>query len=333
MEFLKVLLPIFRIYQLCGFSPFSIPFDAKQPTQRGGQIKWQIYSGILIIYLIVLVIFNVASYQTFLDAKPSEMITYLNFGMIIGMRVLAVAVVVESALKSKQQQIFLQKLGNIVDILNQELGIGCDYKNMRLTAFIWITVWIVQNAIIMSAILVEVFGDYASNWERIKWILYTVPLIVSALKYYQITHYIDSLRFFFNIINVKLDKINANQNRLNIKDKVIKEPSEPIKKPSENEIFNEIVSLRRVYHILWECTTHLNYTFQWSLLLLIGASFIIIVVNYYRTLVWIIASNGTETEAIVIVTVFFWSVGHTFYFIKLSSTCYNVCDEVKFLSF
>lgn len=95
---------------------------------------------------------------------------------------------------------------------------------------------------------------------------------------------------------------------------------------TDGKIYDQIVSLRQIYHNLWENTGQFNNTFKWSLLLMIGTSFVTIVVNFYRTLVWLITPSEADIE--VIILFFVWSAGHTFYFIRLSSACNNVSQQV-----
>lgn len=326
-------MPIFRIYQLCGFAPFSIPFNMKSGPHKSGEQKWKVYNGLLLVYMMILVLFNIISYNMFLEEKPSEMLNYLTYIVVCGVRVLAVVTVIESTLKSNQQVIFLQQLSIVDEIVRKELHIEMNFRKMRRNAFISMVIFTTLNIIIFTLFLVEVFFDYENNWERVKWFFFTLPLFIPSVKYFQIILYIKTLTHYFRMINERLETMFASQNRLNVQSKslFVRKNSDLLKKSSNDAVYTEIVSLRRIYYTLWKSTAQLNTTFQWSLLLLIGSSFIIIVVNYYRTLVWVITpekKNTTET-----VTYFIWSMGHTFYFIRLSSVCYNVSQQVRTVKF
>lgn len=323
MEYIEILLPIFRIYQLCGFAPFPIPFGAQKGAQQPGSTFWKTYNGLLLVYMCVLVLINIISYESFLEGKTTEMLTYLSYIMICGIRALAAVTVVESTLKNDQHISFLQQLTEIGAIFRDELCTELNYKKVHRDAFIWITIWLIQNSILLTLILVEVFHDYENTWERIKWILFTIPLLFSSIKYYQIIQYIKLIGFYFHIINIKLELAHSVENRLHIGQKVA---TNNFFKPSNHVVYDEIVSLRRIYHNLWKCTAQLNLAFRWSLLLLTGASFIIIVVNYYRTMLWIMTPDKKVNEEML--TYFVLSVSHTFYFIKLSGVCYYVSQEV-----
>lgn len=323
MKYIEILFPIFRIYQLCGFAPFKIPLDVRKDVHQQVSYFWQIYNGLFLIYLGVLVFFNVVSYESFLEGKATEMLTYLSYIMICGMRVLAMITVIESTLKIKQQILLLYQLNNVGYFCCNELDAEVDYKKLRRNSYIWMTICCIQNTILMVLFMVEVFRDYGNIWDRIKWILYTFPLLVSSIKYFQISSYIKLIGLYFQIINMKLERIHSAENRLHVEQKM---KTKNTTKSMTDKVYDEIVSLRRIYHVLWKCTAQLNVTFRWSLLLLTGGSFIIIVVNYYRTLVWIITTNQNTNDDISMYT--FLSVCHTFYFVDLSGVCYYVSQEV-----
>lgn len=326
MKYIEVLIPIFRIFQLCGFAPFKIPLDTRANARRQISHFWQIYNGLFLIYLSVLVFFNIVSYESFLEGKVTEMLTYLSYVMICGMRVLAMITVIESTLKNKQHIQLLEHFDQIGDIFRDELDLELDYKCIRRNSFTWMSIWIVQNGILMLLISIEVFKDYEDAWERLKWIVYTYPLVISSIKYYQIAAYIKLMGHYFHMITMKLANAHSMENRLHIDQKTT---IKHFMKSSIEMVYDDIVSLRRIYHNLWICTAQLNMTFRWSLLALTGASFIIIVVNYYRALVWLITSNDNNHMDEEILSYIFLSASHTFYFINLSGVCMNVLQEVS----
>lgn len=326
MKFIKVLLPIFRVYQIFGFAPFPIPFDAEKGISRKDQRKWLIYNGILIIYLTVMVSYNIFAYQEFLcENKTEPMLSYLSFLIVTTVRGLAIVITIESIVNSKEQVKFWQRLNSIDRIFRDEIGVEQDYEKLRRTAFIWLAVWFVQITSVMAIVLVDIFGDDSESfWSKLMVILYALPLPVTAMRYYQIIQCIAYLSHRFQMINKRLETIYSGTNRLSTGEKQLKKK---ITNSTENKTYDEIVTLRRIYHILWENTAELNNTFKWSLLLMIGTSFVIIVVNFYRTLVWLITPTETDIEGIILY--FVWSSGHTFFFIRLASTCYNTLQEVR----
>lgn len=317
MKILLELLPIFRIYQFCAFSPFSVPFDA----QNRNKYKWNVYSWFLIILLSFLAVYNIVSYNLFIEFDNSEMITYLSFVMITMLRIVSVIIGIESFLNRKQQMLFLLRFEIIDQIFRKELSTGLDYKRIRKNTFIWMGIWIIHMVIVMSLVIAaDIIDDESDVWLKVLWIFCTFPLVLSSISYFQIIHYIRLLGFCFKLINNQLETYTKT-NKFRINNSINTFES------GENKVYDNIVSLRRIYHILWENTKLLNKTFQWSLLLLIGSSFFIIVVNYYRNVHWLMAPDSMNMYTYI--TYLIWSTGHVFFFIILSSACYNVSQETK----
>lgn len=317
MELQKELLPIFRIYQSSGFAPFTIPING----QNKGS-KWYISSGLLTIWLLALFVFDISSYKLYFENEKSMMISYLSFIIITLMRVVAFVIVLESFVERKQQINFLKQVDRIERLFTEELSVSFEYKKIRRNAYIWMTIFLLQLTILTSLILVDIVNvDDISIWMKMWYIFCTFPLFLPSTRYFQIIHYMQLLKFCFEMINMQLTEFQCQSNRLSMNVKR-KENSNKF----EGKIYDDIVTLRRIFHVLWECTEQINKMFQWSLLLLIGSSFFIIVVNYYRTLYWLLTPNPSKMDSVI--TYFIWSLIHTFHFISLSSICYNISQQV-----
>lgn len=325
MELFKSLLPVFRIYQCCGFLPFSMPFDVKMGIS--GQRKWYIHSGLLVCCFIATIIYNLVSFQKYMGGEQSQLLDYLSFIIITMIRIVAVVITTESLLNRTQQIQFLLQFYRISHHLREEFGTDLDYKKIRQNTYFWIGIWLVQMTMLLTLIIVELTAESFSIWETIMWIFCTFPIISSSVRYFQIIHYIQLIGFSLEIVKTQLDDIYSRTNRLH----VVKNESEESARSHDAEkiedgIYDNIVSLRKIYHILWESSVLLNKTFKWSLLSLTAASFIIIVVNYYRTIYYVV--SPMEIDLSTLIAFLIWSLGHTFYFIKLSSTCHNVSEYV-----
>lgn len=320
MDQLNALKPIFRIYQICGFVPFPIPFDMKLGVEKTARHRWLVYNICLIVYLTVLLLLNSMSYNILLEDK-SEMIAYMSFLILNSVRCIAVIIVIESILKGQEQIRFFRRIDHIDHIFRNDLGQTIDYKKTFNSVLVWMIIWIIKLIILICLINVDIFIASSRMWEQIMWILYTFPLCITSLKYFQVINYIHILGVRFEYINSILSQIYASKIRLNTSNSLSDSQYR------ENRTYNDVVSLRRIYHILWESTAQLNNFFQWSLLLLIGISFVIILVNFYRTLIWMI--NVDAPNSMVIIVEFLWSVAHSFYCFSISNICYRVTQEVQ----
>lgn len=317
MELQKELLPIFHIYQCGGFAPFRIPLD-----RVNQKMKWYIVNGVLTAFLAFLAIYDIILYKRFFESNDeSKMISYLSTFITTIMRWVALVVIVEAFLQRKQQIRFLRQFDRMDQLFTEELGVCFDYKKIRRNAYIWMTSWLLQLIILTMLILLDFIVKKIGFWLTCFYLFCTLPLFLPSTRYFQIIHYIQLLGFCFEMISTRLDEFQCQTNRLSVGGK---------RKKNSNKIddrtYDEIVALRRIYHILWESVEQLNKMFQWSLLLLIGSSFFIIVVNFYRTLYWILTPDPSKLE--LIITFFIWSLVHTFHFISLSSVCHNISQQV-----
>lgn len=321
MELQKQLLPIFRIYQSSGFAPFTIPLD-----HANQKVKWFIFNGLLTAWLAALVVHDIISYKRFFEDEKSMMISYLSFMIITVMRVVALAIAIESFLERNQQIAFLNQFDRINRLFTNDLGVIIDYKKIRRKAYISMTLWMLQLTTLTVLILMDIIFEDVGIWTKIWWFSNTFPLFLPSTRYFQIIHYMQLLGICFDIINTRLDEFQCHNknyygsidyNRLNVIG---------TRKSNAEQMYNDIVTMRRIYHHLWENTEQLNKMFRWSLLLLIGASFFIIVVNFYRTLYWILTPDPSNLDTII--TYFIWSIVHMFHFINLSSICYNISQQV-----
>lgn len=323
MKYMQVLVPVFRMYQVCGFAPFPIPFDETNGIRKDKQRKWFIYYGVLIVYLISMVIINMYLFKELYNSDSSEMLTYLTFIITTVTRVLALAIIVESFMMRNKHISLLQHFGHVDQIILGELGVEIDFKKMRRTGIIWMVIWIVQISVLMTIVIVDILIEADCIWDGILLFFYTIPLMVPSFRYFHVIHYVLLLGSRFEIVNKRIEQICSLKDRLNT-DRSHKGANS---ESTERNIYNELVSMRRVYHNLWEITLQLNNMFRVSLLLMIGTSFSVLLVNSYRNLVWLITPDTTKLS--VILTFFLWTIVHSFYFIKISYTCYNVAQEVR----
>lgn len=316
MDLQKELLAVFRIYQFSGFAPFTIPVT--EPNQKR---KWFISIGLLAVYLAALVVNDMITYKRFFEDEKSKLISYLSFLIITAMRVVALVNVCESFVERNQQIAFLQQFDRMDQLFSEELGMSFDYKKIRRSTYIWMGMWMFQLIILTGLILVDILAERPSIWMVFWLLILTLPLFLPSTRYSQIIHYIQLMEFCFEMINTKLDEFQCQTNRLNVNDKRTK-----ISNQFDRPIYDDIVAMRRIYHILWQSSVQLNNMFRWSLILLIGASFFSIVVNYYRSLYWLLAPNSSSFESVI--TFFIWSIVHSFHFITLSSVCHNISKQV-----
>lgn len=335
MEFITAQLSIFRIYQFCGFAPFSMPSNSKKvhfnfkESQNIFNNKWIIYNGFLLCSLGVFVVFNfVFADEQIKDDADSKMLNYFGFIITSCMRILPVLIVVESLWNQRQQIQLLICLDNVDKIFFDKLDHKIKYAKMSKQTYSWMIFWLVKLFVLQVAVS-TLYSRLTQNiGMMILFFLYTVPLLVSSIRYFQIIHYIQLIGYRFESMKSHLEQMCRTAKVWNTTN-VISLSLGHFDIKSINEMSKEIILLREIYNCLWEATSYVNFTFRWSLLLSIGSSFVIVVANYYRTLVWLLTPKAGDGDEVILFLA--WSIYHTIYLVKLSSACYDVSQEVCFV--
>lgn len=209
MELIESLLPIFRMYQICGFTPFSVPFDGKKELPTTGQLKWIIYSGSVIACLTAMILYNLIEFRYFMGGERSEMLNYLSSIIVTVMRLVSLAITIESVLNRKQQFQFLVQFDKIGHHFRNELETDFDYKKIRKNTFAWTGIWFVQMGILFSLVVLEISKLDGGIWSNLLWLLCTLPILASSIRYIQIIHYIRLLGYCFEMINDRLEYIHS----------------------------------------------------------------------------------------------------------------------------
>lgn len=328
MKYIENLLPVFRTYQICGFAPFSIPFDSKQIWHDGSsdknRRKWTIYNVVLLVTLLFLVILNFVYHELHIRDENSTMLSYLSFLMFSAMRLLAVFIVIESLWARNEQMQLLVLLQTVDTILNKKLDIPIEYKSMRRIGIFWMIFWLIKITILQTLIFIILLNQNKNIGLVLLSLWYTVPLFISSIRYLQVTHYIDLIGYRFKAISGYIKEVCEKLPELNSKDAFLKHDNDSME---NSDLYDQVVLLRKAYHHLWETTNFMNSAFRWSLLLSIGCSFVIILVNSYRSLVWLLTADAKKSRSILVF--FTWTIYHSLYFIKLSGSCYRVLRKVR----
>lgn len=333
MKYIKHMFAIFRTYQLCGFSPFALPFDPNQiwcaiHSSDKRHRRWLIYNYSLLVTLFLLVVCNFVYHEIHSDTRVSTMLNYLTFLMFSAMRMLAVFVVFESLLTRSRQMQMLYLLNDVDEILSKDLVI-----TLSRSGLFWLIFWLIKLTSLQTMIFIMKYGRTRSVLSVSLSLWYTVPLFISSIRYYQVTHYIELIGHRFKLLSNYTNSISGREFEIKSKIQTVVRgqfQTEEDNFKRNNDLYDEVVRIRRVYHNLWQATICLNSSFRWSLLLSIGCSFVIILVNSYRSLLYILSKPDDRAKfgGNSIIIFFIWAVFHSIYFVKLSGSCYNVLRKV-----
>lgn len=335
--YIKVLLPIFRLYQLSGFSPFSMPpfsrsflAESRAKIQKDNY-KWAVYAKLLCCGLLISAVTSMFTDTTHVVDKASRMLNYMGFLMVMSVRLLAAMVVVESLFGKSEQIQFLSILDSVDRMLQQRAGHMVDQMKTRSTTVTWLIFWIIK------IIALQIFIVHSSHALQQKgaikwlWLLYVFPMALSSIRFYQLIHYVELIGLRFIALNEHLNNICGTVKRMNASTTFTIQLSQ-MGGQKDRKVAEEIILLRVIYNQLWEANASMNSSFRWTLLLSIGSSFVIIVVNLYRSLVFLLTTSSQNTlDDVIMFTI--WSMYHILYLMKISKACAETIDQVIFFSF
>lgn len=333
LHFVTALLPIFRIYQLFGFTPFSIPpnertfLSGSEAETKTTNHKWSIYGKVLFVLLFALAISSMFSDSTYVVDRASRMLNYMSFLMVISVRLLAAVVVIESIAARSEQSLFLTNLDGIDRLLRQKFGQTVDQLKTRNTTIFWIIFWVIKVIALQIFVVLTSQVLDKKGVHKYLWLLYVFPMAFSSIRYYQLIHYVEMIELRLKALNQRLIDICVTQKRVNTNSAISIQLSQFGSRP-DRKLIDDIVLLRIIYNRLWEACGSMNTSFRWTLLLSVGSSFVIIVVNFYRSLVFLLTSSSMNTIDDIIMF-FVWSVFHTLYLMKISKACADTINQVS----
>lgn len=152
---------------------------------------------------------------------------------------------------------------------------------------------------------------------QIYWILYTMPLFLSVMRYQQFISYVNLLYIRFRALNecieqLKFIEFSHFQNVNNTKD---------IK---TFLIVNQLKDVQKIHRILTEANRMLCKLFHWSMLLNVSNDSLNLLFNMY----WLIVKFIENSSKIELIGVSSWTVFNVILLSSLANACQSVYDEV-----
>lgn len=337
LHFVKVLLPIFRVYQFCGLAPFTIPPNSRtflsESTTDTEKInhKWASYARVLFCLLFAVAMSSMFTDSTYVVDEASRMLNNMSFLMVLSVRMLAAVAVIESLVAKSEHSHFLTNLDGVDRMLRQKFGQVVDQSKTRSSTILWIILWIgkviaLQMFVVLTSQVLACKGN-----DKYLWLVYAVPMALTSIRYYQLIHYAELIGLRLSALNQHLIGICATVQRGSTNSSLSIQLSQ-FGGQRERKLIDDIILLRIIYNRLWEASGSMNSSFRWTLLLSVGSSFVIIVVNFYRSLVFLFTSRSSNTIDDNIMF-FIWSLFHTLYLMKISKACAEAVDQVRISRF
>lgn len=333
IDFVKALLPIFRVYQLNGFSPFSVPpFPRSFLTESRAQVqienhRWSRYAKFLCCVLFISVISSLFTDSTYVEDTTSRMLNYMSFLMVLSSRSLSMVIVIESLVGAREQMSFLGSLESIDRMLQQKLGQIVEQVKTRSNTTIWLIIWVVKIAALQIFVVLTSKILQEKGMKKFWWLLFMFPTISSSIRYFQLIHYIELVGLRFSAFNEHLINLCDKAEGANT-NSIISIQFNKFDDKRDRKLIDQIILSRIIYNRLWEACGALNHSFRWTLLLSVGSSFVIIVVNLYRSFVFLLTTKSQNTVDDIIMF-FVWAMFHILYLMMISKAAAEAIDEVQ----
>lgn len=202
MAFLKEILPITRLFQIVGISPFDLNPSTLQYHVKFSQTLRQT-SLFLICVFVILIIHSLANTSYYINQQLAIVNRYMNILQVLAVQTIVLITLNESLVKRKHQIAIIKKINQVDVILTQKIRIKLTYEILyqktRQQAFFWIT----ENVFILTFILI--CGSLDQHYSILKmWTLICIPLFIYTTKYFQFTIYVNLVKKKLNILAILL---------------------------------------------------------------------------------------------------------------------------------
>jgi hypothetical protein len=282
------------------FQMFSVfPYSANEFVQ----ILLRVYATINL--LVVGGIFC-SAYFLFPIFSSSENLSSLVGGLVFNGLLIthAVNLIQAYATRNEQGEIY-QKFDEIDYILNNQLLVNINYKNLRHRLFI-------KNLIIQIVVLcihvVCVITAMQSGFFHSYHVHLILTNFIIRLRCLQNMFYVDLMNDKLNLMNKKLrDIINRNHDKLSLilfPEQMMKQRKDTKGGIKNSSLYEQLLSLKQIYGKIWDITNLINDCFGWSLLVIVTEYFIEFTSNGYWLFLALVQNQDKSIAILSLCSIF-----------------------------
>lgn len=329
--FLKEILPIIRLFQFVGISPFAINHQTLLPEMKlSKQHKWFIIT--LLFLSVCLLIHSLVHTDFYINWTLAAIIRYMDVAQLLSVQAIVIIVLVESLVKRRHQIEIMNKIIEIDDILITKIHISLTYEILHMKTRQQAVFWISENIFMFVFIITAGFINKYYKFMKL-WLLYAVPLFVLTLKYFQFTIFVGLVTRKMHILidllrNMMLKE--SNQWKFTTQYLIREDNKGFIVEPDKLNMHRDFVNIRRCLHLLWKTHMLINQCFHWSLLFLIGNDFVVLVKNLYWIFHWMVNSTNVLWSSLILSVQ--WTLLNIWHFVIVCSVCNGASSSMKELS-
>lgn len=331
MQFLKSISHIFRVWQFSGLAPITFQHVSYEP-KPSANLRYFGYF-MIVIELLPLILCNIYI-NFYIDWTLPSIASYMDLLTLNAIRLLSIVIHIEALIKRDTLIIFLRKLQKIDKILLNHLGLSEEYSSF-LRQMIFDCVFLALEIAIMFVCLIAYSLIYEDYKYLCYWFMYVLPFVISNIRYMQFVAFVRLIKIRFQLVRQRFNQIIQSE-RDKMQTKVNAAKDDPflakfntLKKLEKHMVYQEVVLVRRVYHLLWEATILVNKFFHWTMPFAIGNDFCTLVTNFYWLFLWIVHSNFSTMGTLIVSVV--WGIVNVRHIMIITNICHRTVVEVKFL--
>lgn len=325
MNQIEAFLPVIRVFQLLGLSPFSV--DEKFWPKESRNLRF--FSLFQIGCFFVSLLGTFSKRELFLSDTQSDVAHLVDFVQLMGVRVAHLIILCESLIHQKSLISFFESLCEI-DEMMKKVKID-EYPKKKSFVYVGLVVSFyfgAQIVVIWILILREEFHRLSYVW------FYILPFLVICIRDFQIISCVGFIKKRFELINQRLEEIVLNDDKLSV---VLSYPSlktsstfklytsdlKSFKQPNLIKNAKQLLLIRQMYEKLYVLSTIVNYSFGLSNIVNIAKGFTAITINLYYIFLrfQIVPLQGLDV-LIACIQSFFWLLPHMVNIILLSAACH-----------
>lgn len=337
MSAIEAIRPIIRVFQLFALSTVPVPVPVKSKHKRISLDEYfKIYSLLNIVFRVIIFLYASIANHFFIRQTEYKIIAAIDTVLISGIRLVEISILVEAFLGRANEKRFIKNLIEIDEILRIRFNIDMKYGDLRRSAFklsiIWICIFVFAQGIIL-------YLAYGSSAYFYFCLTYLPPFLTSSISYFQIITWTNLIRYRFCVLNRLINDMARDSHC----DQVNWIPMKGFRNMFVNEVagktyknynpmyeahlFDHFVTIRSIYHRLWNQTDVINRRFRCSMVVNIGNDFVSLLSNFYWMFMCMLRPNVTLN--ISVVGSFLWSLINIFHISMLCKICHNTAKQAS----
>lgn len=320
------MLPVFYIWQTFSMCPFTLKRENFEPKLNAIH---KVTAAVSLTIQIFVFIHGIFYSEIYIDYSSSFILYFIDILRLSLYRSIAIAIVIESYLKSSQQIKFLQMIEDADEILVKDLRLNIKWEaacKENLKRLLFQFFYFVLTSVTMIYVVKTV--GVAANFD-IYWYFVSFPIFLCIMRYHQATCYFYLISDRYIAINEYLDSMRSNNSEFSVSEAIFticRGKNTKLQCSQSIMTIKQLKQIKMVHHLLYESSTMVCGLFNWSMILI----FFNDVINALANIYWNILEMVDGRSGFGLVPGFLWAGLNIWLFITILTACGSVESEVVY---